>query len=413
MTASSDGKPGEIDLVGAFVPGPRLQLAPEVPGILDGFSCAVKDVFDIAGEICGYGNPTWARTHPPAEMHSWAVDRILNSGVHIVGKTITDELAFSISGMNHHYGAPINSAAPDRLTGGSSCGSAAAVAAGLCDFALGTDTGGSVRLPASFCGLFGFRPTHDAVSRKGVRSLASSFDTVGWFARDPEMLVTVGNVLLPEDERPLAATSFHWDVEGWSLLDEPCAPEIQARVRDFLPAGSRLVEGRLSEDGLDVWFETFRTLQFAEIWAELGGWIEEVKPALGPGIAERMEMARNISPEQVAEAKKMRDAIRAGIDRLWAENGIIVIPTVPGAAPLRNCPVGVLEDYRRLAMRLLSISGLSGCPQITLPLFRLSGAPFGLSLIAPRGTDRQLLALGAEIHARAAPTRGWSLTEEA
>ena len=413
MTASRGGKPGGIDLVGAFVPGPRLQLAPEAPGVLDGFSCAVKDVFDIAGETCGYGNPTWARTHPAAETHSWAVDRVLNSGVHIVGKTITDELAFSISGMNHHYGAPINSAAPDRLTGGSSCGSAAAVAAELCDFALGTDTGGSVRLPASFCGLFGFRPTHDAVSRKGVRSLAASFDTVGWFARDPEMLATVGDVLLPDDQLDLDATSFHWDTEAWSLLDEPRAPEIQARVREFLPEASRLAEGRLSEDGLDAWFETFRTLQFAEIWAELGGWIEETRPILGPGIAERMEMARNVSPEQVEEAAKMRDAMRARIDRLWAESGVILIPTVPGAAPLRNCPVGVLENYRRLAMRLLSISGLSGCPQLTLPVFRMSGAPFGLSLISPRGTDRQLLALGAEIHARATPAGGWSLTEEA
>lgn len=410
MTASADRGPKEIDPVGAFVPGPRLRLTPEGSGVLDGLTCAVKDVFDIAGEVCGYGNPTWASTHPPAKAHSWAVGQVLRHGVHIVGKTITDELAFSISGMNHHYGAPINSAAPDRLTGGSSCGSAAAVAAGLCDFALGTDTGGSVRLPASFCGLFGFRPTHDAISRAGVRGLAPSFDTVGWFARDPGLLVAVGEALLPRDGRALDRSAFHWDVEAWSLLEEPRAEEIQTRLRGLLPVGARLDEGRLSEEGLDAWFETFRTLQFAEIWAELGGWIEEAKPVLGPGIAERMAMAREVRPDQVAAADEKRARVRAGLDDLWRHAGVIVIPTVPGAAPYRNAPVEALESYRRSAMRLLAISGLSGCPQLTLPVLRMAGAPLGLSLIGPRGTDRQLLALGAEISRRVAPAGAWSLT---
>jgi len=221
---------------------------------LDGLTCGVKDVFDIAGATTGFGNPVWARTHPPATAHAWAVERLLSRGARVVGKTISDELAFSLSGVNHHYGAPLNSAAPDRLTGGSSCGSAAAVAAGLCDFALGTDTAGSIRAPASFCGLFGFRPTHGVVSTTGVCALAPSFDVVGWCARKPGILERVGAVLLPPDQLGLESSVIHWDLEAWSI-PEACDPSHRVQIAGLVSPKIRLEDGEVSEQGLDLWFD--------------------------------------------------------------------------------------------------------------------------------------------------------------
>src|SRR6201997_2268337 len=170
--------------IGAFVPGPRAVLQPTGPGPLAGLDFAVKDLIDVAGHITGGGNPDWLRTHAAAARSAPVVEKLLAAGAALRGKTITDELAFSLEGGNAHYGTPLNPACPDRIPGGSSSGSASAVAARLVDFALGTDTGGSVRVPASFCGLFGFRPTHNAIPLTGVVPFAPSYDTIGWFASD-------------------------------------------------------------------------------------------------------------------------------------------------------------------------------------------------------------------------------------
>ena len=166
-------------------------------GPLQGLSFAANDVFDIAGDRTGNGNPVWLETHPPASHTASAVERLLAAGARMVGKTHTDELAYSLNGENVHYGTPINPRAPGRIPGGSSSGSAAAVAGGLVDFALGTDCGGSVRLPASYCGIYGVRTSHGLIPIDGVADLAASFDTVGWFARDPAMMRRVGDVMLP------------------------------------------------------------------------------------------------------------------------------------------------------------------------------------------------------------------------
>src|SRR5881409_4155035 len=173
-------------------------------GPLLGLTFAVKDIYDVAGHRTGFGSPDWLRTHGPATRTAPVVQRLLDAGAHLVGKTNTDELTWSLTGENAHYGAPVNVNAPGRITGGSSSGSAAAAAAGLVDFALGSDTGGSVRAPASFCGIYGLRPTHGRISLEGACPLASSFDTCGWFARDPVLLERIGRVLLGDTshERP-------------------------------------------------------------------------------------------------------------------------------------------------------------------------------------------------------------------
>src|SRR5712671_3391861 len=160
---------------------------------------AVKDLIDVAGHPTGCGNPTWLATHPPASVSAVCVEQLLAAGAQCEGKTITDELAFSLLGENHFYGTPLNPSAPDRVPGGSSSGSASAVACGLVDFALGTDTGGSVRVPASNCGIWGWRPSHGLISVAGVMPFSPTLDTVGVFARSAETLQRIARALLAAD----------------------------------------------------------------------------------------------------------------------------------------------------------------------------------------------------------------------
>ncbi len=387
----------EQDTVHAFVHDSAVCFEPTGSGPLNGLRLGVKDLFDLAGQHTGFGNPHWRATHPPPARHAPAVARLLAQGAWVVGKTHTDELAFSLSGDNHHYGAPINPAAPDRITGGSSSGSAAAVAAGLCDIALGTDTGGSVRAPASFCGLFGFRPTHDAVSREGVCALAPSFDTVGWFARDGATLRRVGEALLPPDARALESGRHAWAAAPWSMVEAGDAAASRTAAAAWAQALGPRHGVDLAVPELEAWFNTFRTLQFAEVARELGPWIDAHRPLLGPGIRERVAQARALTPEAVAAAASEREAVRERMAALFEQAPVLVLPTVPGAAPLRGLAVDAMERYRRTAMRLLCVSGLIGCPQVSLPLLRADGWPMGLSLLSPPGTDRALLALAERL----------------
>src|ERR1700756_1293839 len=186
------------DEINAFVPDAQVHIQGRAGGPLSGLTFAAKDLFDVAGHPTGAGNPDWARSNPVPTRHAWAVQRLLDAGATLVGKTITDEVSLGIVGENAFYGTPVNPRAPSRVPGGSSSGSAAAVAAGLCDTALGTDTGGSVRVPASFCGLYGIRPTHGRLDLSGMLPQAPSSDTTGWFARDAETFARVSAVLLGE-----------------------------------------------------------------------------------------------------------------------------------------------------------------------------------------------------------------------
>src|SRR5437763_14384929 len=173
-----------VDESNAFVT--TFDLSPTGSGPLDGLCFAVKDVIDVAGCKTACGNPTWRDSHPPAAAHAVCVEQLLLAGARCVGKTICDELAFSLLGENHFYGTPLNAHAPDRVPGGSSSGSASAVACDLVEFALGTDTAGSTRVPASNCGIWGFRTLHDFVSIAGVNTLAPSFDSVGVLAHSAD-----------------------------------------------------------------------------------------------------------------------------------------------------------------------------------------------------------------------------------
>lgn len=385
------------DPLGAFCAHNPAELEGSGAGPLVGLSLGVKDLFDLKGYRTGSGNPDWFRTHPPAEATAPAVQALLDAGADIVGKTQTDELAFSLNGENDHYGTPVNPACPDRIPGGSSSGSASAVAGGLVDIGLGTDTGGSVRAPASYCGIWGFRPTHGAISLDGVTPLAPSFDTVGWFARQADPLARVGEVLLPAGT-PQPPTRLYFGEDAFEAAMAEAVGPLRAaaeRVADSLGLALRMQT--IADDGLDLWLHHFQALQWSEIWATHGAWIEAEKPRFGPAIEARFEGAAAMPAERVEVAAAFRKGV---IERTagWLTPGcLLLVPSAPTRAPLKGLPVDQVTDYRNRALRILCIAGLNKLPQLSMPLIDIEGCPLGLSVIGPRGSDRALLDIGVRI----------------
>ncbi|WP_022723148.1 amidase [Rhodopseudomonas sp. B29] len=383
----------------AFVPGPLLQVPQTAAGALDGLTFAVKDLIDVAGTTTGGGNPDWLRTHQPAQRSAPVVERLLSAGASVRGKTITDELAFSLEGVNEHYGTPLNPACPDRIPGGSSSGSASAVAAGLVDFALGTDTGGSVRVPASFCGIYGMRPTHNALSLDGVLPFAPSYDTVGWFARDPEILAKVGDVLLPKAS-PAPIEKLIIVSDAFAIADEPVA----AALREVCRALGVTQEITVFDGAETDWFDCYRILQGTENWRELGPWISATKPRFGEAIAPRFAGTEEITAEDVARWQPVRDAIRAKLRTQLSVGTAWLIPTAPCIALRKDAPGAGAQigPFYGRALTLTSIAGHAGLPQINLPVATVDGCPAGLSIVAGAGQDRALLDAARRLSARLA-----------
>jgi amidase len=380
----------------AFTPDGQFTIAGAANGPLKGLTVAVKDIFDVAGHVTGAGNPVWAATHPVASKNAAAVDALLAAGAQIVGKTITEELAFSLVGENMHYGTPVNPHNPDCVPGGSSSGSAAAAAAGLCDIGLGSDTAGSIRLPASFCGIWGLRPTHNAISLAGVMPLAPSFDTVGWMTRSAQCLELTGQVLLPEDQTALdpSEMTLHCPADVWAR----CTPQIQAAlaplvdsIGDFFKAVSH---EPLSDRDLVEWQRVFRVAQAGEVWATHHEWIQANAPVFGPGIRERFEWAATLGAGEVANAKKQVSEFAKKIDA-HLQGRVLCMPTVAYLAPQKGQASS--DEDRTNALCLLSISTMAGNPQVSMPLAKLNGKALGISLASRRHTDRALLGLARRL----------------
>lgn len=395
------------DTLGAFCRHTHVAQSGAADGPLHGLTFGLKDIFDVAGHRTGFGSPDWLRTHAPAERSCSVLTTLLASGASMVGKTHTEEMAFSLTGENAHYGTPINPAAPGRVPGGSSSGSAAAVAGGLVDFAIGSDTGGSVRGPASFCGIYGIRPTFGRIALDGVCPLAPGFDTCGWFARDAEMLERVGTVLLkrsapgglagdgaasPQRAGPLLLAT---DAFAHALPDvaEALAPAV-ARVEALLGKATPVSVG---DESLSEWFAVFRTLQQDQIWQAHKEWVTAEKPTFGPVIAKRFAMVAQTDAEAVRVAELRQVEIRARLDALLVGQSVLLMPTMPDIAPVNNEPAETAVPVRERALALLCVAGLGGLPQLSMPAGTVRGCPIGLSLVAARGQDEMLLALAREL----------------
>jgi amidase len=391
------------DPLGAFCRVNHVALEPTGHGPLDGLSFAVKDVFHIAGHRTGFGHPDWLRTHPPAPATAVAVRLLLAAGARMVGKTLTDELAYSLSGENMHYGTPVNPRCPHRIPGGSSNGSVVAVAGGLVDFALGTDCGGSVRLPASYCGVLGMRPTHGRVSLEGAIPFGPSFDTAGWFARTPEVLGRVGCVLLQDASVGVRLSRALIARDAFDLVDPPIRQALEAPLAAVVQHLDQCDEVTVSPEGLRAWVECFQVLQAAEVWGNHGAWIREVKPVFGRGIRERMEWAATVRPENVQAAQRFRTDVVRRLEQLLGPGDVLLLPTAPRIAPLKDTATSELEiRFRHQAMCLLCIAGLGGLPQVSLPLAACNGGPLGLSMVGRRGADLALLDCTALVMAHTA-----------
>jgi amidase len=334
-----------------------------------------------------------------------------------VGKTVSDELAFSLLGENHFYGTPLNPRAPDRVPGGSSSGSASAVACGLVDFALGTDTGGSVRVPANNCGVWGLRPSHGFISVAGANPLAPTFDTVGIVASSAEVLARVASVVLAcediPDEEP---GTIHFLQEAFSIADPDVRQALEDPVRRLRSLfGRRLRESSVWEIGgesasaskgisFQTWHDTYSVLQWAEIESCLGAWIEATKPEFGPEASQNFALAKSLDRRRVRLAAQRREEYFRRLKAFLGPNDLVCMPTPPALAPLKGtvAPRGraAAGAYYPRTLSLTSVAGIGRLPQVSLPLAESSGGvPVGLALVAANGRDAFLLNVAKRVAA--------------
>src|SRR5581483_3962130 len=344
-------------------------------GPLDGSTFVAKDLIDVAGHVTGCGNPRWRETHPKAAAHAVVVDLLLASGATLVGKAITDELAFSIVGENAHYGTPLNPRASDRVPGGSSSGSASAVASGFCDFAIGTDTTGSVRVPAANCGVFAMRPSHGRVSLAGVMPFAPSFDTVGVLARDVGTLARAMSVVAGfETVSPRAAGGRPFRLaEAWDRTDPAvataCREWLAARGVDGPPVSLAEIAGAEGASP-DTWLETHCQLQWAEIDASLGTWIAEARPAFGALIAANFALLQSVDRARLPERVRLRELLAARLGERLAAGAVLCFPTTSAPAPRKGHVFGDRRDdpYMARTLALQTFASIARLPQVTVPV---------------------------------------------
>ncbi|MBX9947367.1 MAG: amidase [Reyranella sp.] len=381
------------DDIGAFVPGPRVRIEGRAGGPLAGLTFAAKDLFDVAGVPTGGGNHDWPTGRPIPKNNAWAVQTLLDAGATLIGKTITDEVSLGILGENAFDGTPVNVRAPGRVPGGSSSGSAAAVAAGLCDTALGTDTGGSVRVPASFCGLHGIRPTHGRLDLSGMMPQAPTSDTTGWFARDAETFARVSGVLLGEAIPARLPTQLVVAVDAFGFADAEVAAALQPMVKRLAAVVGASREEIMAPPGLSVWARARRTLQPHEAYTTFRDWLDKGNPRFAFSVARALVMGSMIAETDRAWAGLMRQEARARMAYLLPPGTVLCLPTTPFPAPLRGQPLQVLDPLRDRITCLCAHGGLAGHPQVSLPGATVGGLPVGLSIVGPRGSDATLVAV--------------------
>jgi Asp-tRNA(Asn)/Glu-tRNA(Gln) amidotransferase A subunit family amidase len=388
-TTIADHRRPDATSTDPYVVGPGVLIAGRVGGPLSGRTFAVKDLYEVAGTRRGDGNPDRLAESPRATKSAPAVQALLDAGADLTGKSVTDELAFSLSGTNVHYGTPPNPAVPGAVPGGSSSGSVSLVASGDVDLALGTDTGGSTRVPASYCGVFGLRTTHGRVSNEGVMLLAPSFCSLGLFAADPGLLtagwiaVRDGASTRPRHPAGRAPRSFVIAPELFALADRDASAALLIAASAFadacgLPA---LEESLFSPDGLDEVRETFRTIQMYEAWTVHGRWVEGHPGSLGRGIAARFATSSTVTDEDVADARARRGVFQSLVARSLSGGRYLIQPAASGPAPSIDLVGPAKDELRVRTLALTAVAGLVGAPVVSMPVARVAGGPVGLALV--------------------------------
>lgn len=387
---------------GPFVPQTSVVLPGAAEGPLSGLRFAAKDLFDVQGHVTGAGNPDWAATHPAATSSAWAVQRLLEAGATLVGKAITDEISLGLLGINRFHGTPLNPRAPDRVPGGSSSGSASAVACGLADFALGTDSGGSVRTPASFCGLYGLRPTHAAISVEGMVTQSPSFDTAGFFAGDAGIFERVGEVLLLPAPRG-RADQLLVATDVVALCDAPVRAAFHAALTQLRHLVADLQPVTLAPEGLAVWCGHQKRLQSFEFGRTFAPWVAQHNPVFSFDVAQALLQAQALQDDEVAPSRPVRIAVRERLDELLGGHRLLCWPTAPILPIRRDATLPEMQQAVDRILHLTCIAGLTGLPEVSLPLAQSDGIPVGISLVGPRGSDRLLLSLARQLERTVLP----------
>lgn len=407
---------------GAFVQRFQILPFPQPPPpaakqTLAGLTFAINDIFELEDYVTGFGNPDWARTHEAAEKTAVTVTALLKNGAVCVGKTVMGELGFGVSGENIHHGTPINPEMPAHVPGGSSSGSAVAVAAGLVDFALGTDTIGCIRIPAAFCGLLSYRPSHGAVSTIGVLPNSQSLDTVGWLARDPSILLRVGHTLLKlntVEPRRARRLIFADDLFQLSKVPEQKAevvinkaienlsgyqPQQHINFGQHISLNVPSLKGFLDQStnmqngisNLKALSSAMVSLQRHEFKTNHEDWVKSVEPKLALDVSDNLLTAINTTHENIKALYDIRKELRACMQILLKDDGILVIPTVADPpSKLNSKKRDTVESHNR-ALILSSIASMSGCCQVTIPLGKNDGCPISVSFITFHGGDKFLL----------------------
>ena len=371
----------------------RSPIKGEPSGPLSGLTFVAKDLFDVAGHRTSNGSPDFHHHAKPSLTNAMVISKLLAAGATLTGMTICDEFFYSLTGANAHYGTPINLRAPGRLPGGSSSGSAAAMTAGISDFAVGSDTGGSVRIPASFCGLWGIRPSLGRVSLDGGRAMAPSFDTAGWFTNDAELLSVVGRVVLEGSPDRSAIERFVIADDVLARTDDPITSAFSTWVKTAaLDAVENLT---IASDGLDSWWNVFRIIQAGEVKTTNLPWVRKYKANLGEGIKERFLMAEQVTDIELNKARQEREEIVKKINAVIAPGTVLVMPTAPCIAPKLDAESAALDSFRSNTMALTCIAGLAGLPQVSMPVLAVDDCPVGVSLVGAQGSDEQLLKLAS------------------
>ena len=374
---------------------PKKDISLNEYGLLSNLNFVLKDMCDVKNLKTSCGNPDFFKKCDFANDYAPFLKDLLNEGPVLKGITVCDEFFYSLIGENGHYGTPTNLNAPSCVPGGSSSGSAAALTTDLYDFSIGSDTGGSVRIPASFCGLIGMRPTHNRINTKGVYPMAPSFDTVGWFANNPEIFQKVGNVLLNNIER--SNVDFKQYVVAEDLL-ELCDAEVQDNFNNYINVNiPNINKTRLSTNTKAIIADNFRILQGAEVKANIIPWIEKNKPNISPEIRSRIDMASKITDIEVNRALIFRKTLIDEIKKSLPEGTIAVFPTSPFSAPKSGQDDESLGSFRKRLMELTSIAGMTSRPQITIPRLKDKSGPVGISLLGWKYSDEILLNKLTEI----------------